>query len=72
MILIRSQLTESVRDTMTPETGSNTVTKWGRSNFIFEIQAFHIKTGAGRKTYDDPITNLNCVSACNQSEIVAE
>ena len=29
-------------------------------------------TGVGHKSYDDPIRNWNCVSVCNQSQIVAE
>jgi hypothetical protein len=39
MTLIHSHLTESIRDMLTPETGSKAVTEWARSNFIFEIQA---------------------------------
>ena len=72
MNVIHSHLTESVTDMMTPETGSAVITKCARSSFIFQIQAYQVKTGAGRKSYDDPIRNLNCVSACNQSQIVAE
>jgi hypothetical protein len=31
-----------------------------------------VKAGRGRKSYCDPIRNLNCVSACNQSQVVPE
>jgi hypothetical protein len=72
MNLFRSHLTESVRDMMTRETGSAVITAWKRSNLKFEIQAFQIKRRGSRKTCDDPIRNLNCVSVCNQSHIVPE
>jgi hypothetical protein len=48
MNLIHSHLTESVRDMMTPESGSAVITRWARSKFIIEIQAYQMKTGGGR------------------------